>query len=138
MAGHTVTIELPDDLYDRLQRQAAEARRSIAAEVVQVLAMAVPVMDNHVPTDLEKELAHLETLDDASLWKIARPRFPTRTAKRMQALQFKRQREGLSDDERQLEAVLAQEYDRRMLVRSKALLLLKQRGHDVTELVSRP
>jgi hypothetical protein len=55
----------------------------------------------------------------------------------MQSLQFKRQREGLSGDERALEVALAREYDRRMLIRSKALLLLKQRGHDVTELVSR-
>lgn len=100
--------------------------------------MAVPAGDSHVPPDLEDELARIETLDDESLWRIARARFPARTGQRMQALQFKRQREGLGADERRLEAELAQEFDRRMLIRSKVLLLLKQRGHEVTELVSRP
>ena len=136
MAGQTVVIELPDDLYERLQRRAAETRRTLAAEVVQVLSTAVPAVDEGMPPDLERELARVTTLDDAALWELARARFPARTARRMEALQFKRQREGLTDDERQLEAALAREYDRRMLIRSKALLLLKQRGHDVSESIA--
>ncbi len=137
MAGRRVTIEVPDDLYNRLQRQADAAQRSIAAEVLRLVTAAVAGDDERVPPDLEDELARVETLDDASLWKLARAQFPARIARRMQSLQFKRQREGLSWGEREIEVTLAREYDRRMLTRSKALLLLKQRGHDVTELVSR-
>lgn len=136
MAGRSVTVELPDELYERLQRRAVEAQRSLGDEVVLVLATAVPGDGDRLPPDLERELAHLEELDDASLWKKAQARLPARTAKRMQALQFKRQREGLSGDERQAEIALADEYDRHMLIRSKALLLLKQRGHDISELVA--
>ena len=137
MAGRSVTVELPDDLYERLQRRAAEAQRSVGEEVVQLLATAVPAEDDHLPSGLEQELERVEAMDDAALWEVARTRLPVRTAKRMQALQFKRQREGLSDEERRAEVALAKEYDRRMLIRSKVLLLLKQRGYDVSELVTR-
>lgn len=121
-----------------MQRQATEAQRSVSDEVVRLLATVVPAEDDRLRSELEQELGRIQALDDASLWKLARTRLPARTAKRMQALQFKRQREGLSDEERQVEVALAEEYDRRMLIRAKVLLLLKQRGHDVSELVSRP
>lgn len=138
MAGRSVTLELPEALYDRLQRRAVAARRSLGDEVVLVLATAAPGDDERLPAELEDELARVEAPADASLWRLAQERLPARTAKRMQALQFKRQLEGLSGDERRLEVALAAEYDRHMVVRSKALLLLKQRGHDIGEPVSPP
>jgi plasmid stability protein len=42
MAGRSVTIEMPEDLYDRLSQRAAAAQRSVAAEVVEALAAAAP------------------------------------------------------------------------------------------------
>jgi hypothetical protein len=34
MAGRTVTIEMPDDYYERLAQRAAAARQSLADEIV--------------------------------------------------------------------------------------------------------
>lgn len=135
MPGQTVTIELPEELYVRLQPRAVEAERSLAAEVVQLLTMAIPAVGDGVPLAILTELVRLESLDDESLWIIARTTFSKQITKRMQVLQDKRQRQGLSDDERRLEAELAREYDRHMLVRAKVLLLLRQHGHDLRDLV---
>jgi plasmid stability protein len=69
MAGRSVTVELPEDLYARLARRAADAQRSLGDEVVHLLVAAVPD-DERLPADLEQELARVEGLDDASFgWR---------------------------------------------------------------------
>lgn len=136
MTRRSMTIEVPDYLYDRLKRRADEAQLSVEAEVVQTLALAVPP-DDRLEPELEDALAGLALLDNDALWHVARRRFPQRSARRLQSLHFKLQREGLSEDERHLEARLVDEYERAMLMRAQAAVLLKQRGHDITELASR-
>src|SRR5215207_287952 len=116
MGGRSVTIEVPEYLYARLKRRAEEARLSIEAEVVQTLASTVPP-DDRLEPDLEDALAGLALLNDEALWHLARRRFPQRSARRLQSLHFKLQREGLTEDERLLEARLVDEYERVMLVR---------------------
>jgi plasmid stability protein len=82
MAGRSVTVELPDELYERLQRRAAEAQRSLSEEVARLLAAAVPAEDDRLPPELEQELARLETLDKAALRKAARPALSARRSRR--------------------------------------------------------
>src|SRR6266508_6191205 len=133
MTGRSVTIEVPEYLYDRLKRRADEARLSLEAEVVQTLASTVPP-DDRLEPELEDALAGLVLLDDQALWHLARRRLPQRSARRLQSLHDKLRREGLTEDERQVEARLVAEYERTMLMRAQAAVLLKQRGHDITEL----
>jgi hypothetical protein len=52
----------------------------------------------------------------------------------MENLHLKRQREGLTEVEAQSLVGLVRQYERAMLVRAQATVLLKQRGHDVSEL----
>lgn len=137
MAGRSLTIELPNDLYERLSRQAVEAKRSIAAEVVRVLATAVPAVDDGIPRDVEEELAHMATLDDAALRRAARSRLAVRESRRLESLHFKLQSEGLTDAERAEEQSLVRAYRRALLIRAQALALLKQRGRDIVPLLAR-
>ena len=137
MAGRTLTIEVPDDLYERLSRRAAEAQRSLAAEVVQVLAKAVPAEDDGLPPDLREELARLELLDDAALRRAARTRLTTRESRRLESLHVKLQDAGLTAAEREEEQVLLRSFQRTMLLRAQALALLKQRGRDISPLLNR-
>jgi plasmid stability protein len=131
MAGRSVTVELPDDLYERLQRRAVESQRSLGDEVIEVLRASEPPEDDGIRTGLEAELTRLETLDDASLWKIARRRIFVRKSRRMESLNFKRQDCGLNAAERRVSEQLLAEFDRHMLIRAHVLLLLKQRGYDI-------
>ncbi len=131
MAGRSVTVELPDDLYARLQRRAVEAQRSLGDEVIEVLRASEPAEGDGIPAVLEAELARLETLDDSALWKIARRRISVRKSRRMEALNFKRQDRGLNAAEKRVSEQLLAEFDRHMLIRAHVLLLLKQRGYDI-------
>jgi hypothetical protein len=136
MAGRTVMIELPDELYERLRRRALRAQRGIAAEVVATLeASAMPGNGSRTPK-ADAKLVHLDALDDDSLWRIARRRVSVRKARRLELLNLKKQRQGLNAVERRAATRLLEEFDQRMLMRAQAALLLKQRGHDVSELVS--
>jgi hypothetical protein len=134
MAVHPVTLELPSELYSRVKQRAEQTQRSVEAELLDVLASAIPASDD-LPADLAEALAPLAVLDDAALWRAARSHLPATSAARLEALHLKRQSEGLTETEAADAARLVRQYERAMLVRARAAALLKQRGHDVSSLL---
>lgn len=135
MSVQTVTLQLPETLYRHLKARADRTRRTVEDELLDVLVTAVPASDE-LPADLAEAIAPLAALDDAALWRAARSRFPTGAAARLEQLHLKRQREGLTEGEEQAAAALVREYERAMLVRAQATALLKQRGHDISVLLT--
>ncbi len=135
MTTQTVTLNLPEPLYQRLRERAMEMRRSVEDEALETLVAAVPVATD-LPLDLAEAISPLAVLDDAALWQAARSRFPADAAQQLEDLHLKRQREGLTEDETQVVAALVRQYERSMLVRAQAAALLKQRGHDVSNLLN--
>lgn len=134
MAGKTLTMTIPDELYTRIQAQAASTRRSIQEEALQVLALAVPPAET-LPVDLHELLDHLTVLDDDALWRAARARLPRRAQARLTALNRAAQRDGLTEQEQVEQAALLQRSGNTTLVRAQAAFLLKQRGHDISSLI---
>jgi plasmid stability protein len=134
MTGQTLTLQVPDVLYTRLKERARQANRSVEAELLDVLATAVPAADE-LPRDLADAVAPLAQLDDAALWQAARSRLPDQSASRLEDPHQKRQREGLTDTEhRELAGLIAQD-ERTVLVRARAAALLRERGHDIASLL---
>jgi len=136
MTIQPVTLNLPGHLYNRLKRRADQAHRTVEAELLEVVASAVPVADE-LPAELNDAISPLALLDDEALWRAARSHLPAEAAAQMENLHLKRQREGLTEAEAQTLAGLVRQYERTMLVRAQAAALLKQRGHDVSELAPR-
>lgn len=134
MTEQTVTLSIPELLYDQLQARASRSQRTVADEVLELLTAAVPVADE-LPAELQEAVSPLAVLDDEALWSAARSRFPTDAAERLEALHLQRQRDGLTEGEDQERAVLTRQYERSMLVRAHAAALLKARGHDVSALL---
>ena len=62
-------------------------------------------------------------------------RLPSEVSRELETLHHKQQRKGLTDAEAQTLAALIRQYERLMLVRAQAAVLLKQRGHDVAGLI---
>jgi plasmid stability protein len=135
MALQAVTLRLPAELYDRLQRRATQRRRSVEDELLDVLATAVPVADE-LSADLADALSPLALLDDEALWRAAHSHLSAKSAAALEALHLKRQREGLTDVEADTAAGLVRQYERAMLVRAQSAALLKGRGYDVAKLVA--
>jgi hypothetical protein len=135
MATQTLTVQLPARLYSRLEERASQSNRTLEAELIDVLATAIPVDAELLPPDIAKEIAQLEQLDDASLWQTARESFTGETSACLEQMHFKQSREGLSETESHTLAELVRQYERTMLLRAQAAALLKKRGHDVSSLV---
>ena len=135
MTTQTVTLTLPEPLYERLKERAGQTHRSVEDEALAVLATAVPVAAD-LPVDLAAAISPLTVLDDAALWQAARSHFPADVAEQLEALHLKRQRVGLTESEEQIAAALIRQYERAMLIRAQAAALLKQRGHDVSSLLN--
>ncbi len=137
MNSQSVTLELPEPLYEQLQARAVRRQRTVADEVLDVLTGAIPATEA-LPDDLEQAIAQLVHLDDAALWQAGRSKMASDAVERLSELNAKRQREGLTEAEQQESDLLVRQYERSMLVRAQAAALLKQRGHDISSLLVAP
>jgi hypothetical protein len=135
MAVHSLTLKLPGPLYERLIRRAERTRRPVEVELLEAAATGISV-DEDLPADLTQAVSTLHLLDDTALWRAAQSRLPAEVATQIEDLHLKRQFEGLTPNETQTLAALMRRYEQTMLVRAQATLLLKQRGHDVSQLVA--
>ena len=137
MAVQNVTVRLPDKLYDQIKRRAQRRQRSVEEEVAAVVAEAMPTQDD-LPAGIDDELEQLAFLTDEELWRAAQSRLAASENQRMQALILKRQRDNLSQREQSEAERLVQRSNRIMLVRAQAAVLLRDRGYDVSVLISNP
>jgi plasmid stability protein/uncharacterized protein YnzC (UPF0291/DUF896 family) len=132
MVTQSINVDLPGELYEQLKQRSAQAGRTIEAELVQVVSSVVPVAGKITP-DLTERLTQMRTLDNAALWQAAHSRLSKPALARLQSLNNKRQREGLTEAEARKVNELAHEYERVVLLRSQAIGLLKERGEDISE-----
>ncbi len=132
-----ITVHLPDALYDRLKHRADQMRRPIEVELVEAVATAIPESED-LPPELEEAISSLALLNDDELWRAARSQLPREAVEQLAELNLKQQSEGLSDEERSSQARLLRQYERLILVRAEAAGRLKERGHDVSVLLTKP
>jgi plasmid stability protein len=133
MSVQTVTLNLPSVVYKRFKHRANNNHRTIEAELLNVVSTAPATLDE-LPISLSTELASLALLDDNTLWDAAGSRMPIEKAELLSELHFKRDYEGLSEAESKTLNNLVRQYERYMLIRAKAAVLLKRRGQDISEL----
>ena len=135
MPGKSITLDLPDDLYEQVQRIAAQSQRPIERVVLESLRLLfVPPPSS---ADLATSLAALSGYSDAQLWAVVYQRLAWPQSQRLHELSANQKLERLTDDEQhELEDLLSSN-DRAMLLRSEALRLLKNRGYDIEAYLKR-
>jgi hypothetical protein len=133
-SNQAVSVELPQPLYQWLERRAQKKKRTMEAEVVDVLAAAMPDADE-LPADLADALRPLALLDEPSLWQAARSHLAEEVAEQIERFHHKRLREGLTAAEAETLSTLVRQYEKSMLIRAEAAKLLKGRGRDVSGLL---
>jgi hypothetical protein len=129
MAVPTIQIQLPDAIYQRLQRAAEVTNQSLEKVVLQTIRGNLPPLLDDLSPELRRAVADLQHLDDTALWAIARESLPPRQWRRHQRLLRKAQADTLTTDEQQELANLRTATDRFVTRRSYALALLKWHGH---------
>jgi hypothetical protein len=134
MSLRTLTVQISPELYSELARRAEQVHSTVAEELVRA-AEKIFSTDEQLPEGLERELSGLEQLGDSELWSAARRRLAVSDGQRLEELHFLKGTRQLSAAEEEEAQSLLAEYERHMLVRAKAMALLKQRGHDIAVLV---
>ncbi len=126
-ASRPIELNIPTDLYERIQEAAARSDRPVESVLVESLAL----LFGTPPVDWDHLSAALETLPDAQLWALAYRRVTWIAGGRLRELTARGKQAPLSDEEQAELAMLLDEADRMMLLRSQALLVLQQCGHNV-------
>ncbi len=135
MTLQTVTLHLPEKLYERIKQSALLKNRTVEDELVGTVE-AVWVDDDTavLPDDLAEEISQLTLLDDEHLWRAARMKVAPEKTERVQALITKQRAEGLTETEEEEIRQLQYFAHRVMLIRAEAAVLLKRRGFDISSL----
>jgi len=124
-----IQLSLPADLYERIQEAAARSDRPVESVLVESLGLLFGVPS----ADRDHLAAALEALSDAQLWALVYRRMAWIAGGRLRDLTARGKAVALSDEEQAELAALIDEADRMMLLRSQALLVLQQRGHNVQD-----
>jgi len=129
--AESITLQLPDRLYQRLINTAQATHRPLEAVIVHALEVGAPPDWDDVPAEFQADLAAVDRLDDATLWQIARSYKATDAMTRYDELLERNQEATLTDAERLELMTLRQEADRFMLCKAQAAVILRWRGHQV-------
>lgn len=131
MTTRTVTLQLPESLYTRLQQAARATQRSLDDVLLHAVQVGSPPRWDDAPAEFQADLAALDRLDDEALWRVTRSRKTEADMERYQELLDKNANAILSADERDELVKLRVGFDRFMLRKVHAAALLHWRGHQV-------
>ena len=137
MAEKTLTLNVPDSMYQRLKQRAEVEHRSLEEAALAVLAASVPE-EEQLPHGWEDLLDSMAGLDDDALWRAALNDTGRKANSGIRRLRAKSQTRGLTVAEQERLAELLRQEDKGMLIRARALLLLRQHGRDIEPLLHPP
>ncbi len=125
MSQKLITLQVSDQLYERVREVAEASDRSAEEVLVESLNFALQI---------SPDLPPLEALSDyptVQLWSIVLSRMPDVQWQRLHDLSQKNKWEELTEAEEAELDQLVDLNDKYMLLRSQALVLLQERGEDI-------
>jgi hypothetical protein len=129
----TITLTLPDDVLQPMQRVAQATRQSVEELLVIALQAALPSLAG-LPPDITQDLTALESLDDRALWRVMLETVPLDQQHRLHDLLARNQADMVTDSDREQLAILQRQADLVMLRKARAAVLLRFRGKRVPTL----
>ena len=127
MSDSTVTLKLPASLYEKLQQVARRQQRPV--EMLMLDSLTLLFEEPSEVLNLQPEMLH--SFSDEQLWALVYRRLALPQEARLEELAAKGRAGNLTGLETKEQAQLIAAFDRYVLLRSQALVMLKQRGHDV-------
>jgi hypothetical protein len=129
--AETVTLQIPDAIYQRLEVNAKATQQPLEAVLLHALKVGSPPAWNDVPPEFQADLASLDGLSDDDLWQWVRGQMPDIQQDRYDRLLELHADGALSQLEQEDLQGLKKESERFMLCKAQAAVLLKWRGHSV-------
>ena len=134
MTLETIAIQMPQSLYQRLERLSQLTQRSLENLVVQTLEAGIPCLPDDLSREMRDMLMALESLDDDTLWQVARGMVDPEQWQQHRQLLEKSKLDALTATERERLALLERKADALMLRKAYAYVLLKWRGYHLPTL----
>ena len=131
MAEKTITAQLPESAYRKLQKAAELTYRSVDEILVSTIETSLPTMPD-VPSELAEELSAMHLLSDDALWAAVSPALSQAKQTRLAQLNQLAHERPLTPAEEAEQNDLVAAYGRSVLRRAQALAILSQRGHPVS------
>ena len=136
MSTQTLTLTIPNEIYQQLQSHAQVVSRPLSELAVQILSHYAPKppIEDDLSSELQAELTAMEQLSDELLWKIANNQYNADKLALYDVLLDQNREEQLTTEGRLLLNQLREESERLMLRKAHAYALLKNRGHQLPTL----
>ncbi|BAY83844.1 hypothetical protein NIES267_33380 [Calothrix parasitica NIES-267] len=132
MPSETVTLQIPETLYQRLVNTARATQRPVEEIMLRALQVGSPPSWDDVPEEFQAEIAALDKLDDNTLWQIFRSRKTAVDMEKYNVL-LEANSNGKITQSQKLELIhLRHQADIFMLKKAQAGVLLRWRGHHVS------
>ena len=126
MNQSTVELQIPPEVYERVRQIAKASNRSVESVLQDGLTLLFGALpDTGISPD------ELKNYTDEQLWAIVHQRLAWPQDTRLRELIALGKQGQITEDEKAEMERLIDLVDHQMLLRSQALLLLKQRGHNV-------
>jgi hypothetical protein len=138
MSSHSITIELPENVFDRLTQLAQTTDRPLAEIVAQSIASNLPPSIEQASPELQPELLKMQRLNDTELLSIAQTTVSSAQQQRHEELLVKNEDLDISEMERQELANLRLAIDNLTVQKAYAWALLRWRGHRIPALSEIP
>jgi len=127
----TVTVGIPQDIYDRLKESAQVTKKPVEELIGQSVKAGMPPSLKNLPPEYREECLATERLSDKQLMQVAESTLPIGQERRYSSLLRKNQTGRLSDHEREQLRQLGAEARRLTLRKAYAYALLRWRGHRI-------
>jgi hypothetical protein len=124
--SQVVTLNLPDNFFQPLERTARATRQPIEKLLLNALQNSLPPLEG-LPPEFIENLTALENLENSELQMIMRETVPLKTQKEISALLNSQDK--CSEEEAAKLATLQEQADLVMLRKARAAVLLRFRGH---------
>ncbi len=131
MTSETVTLQIPETLYQRLVNTARATQRPIEEIMLRALQVGSPPSWDDIPEEFQTEIAALDKLDDNTLWQIFHSCKTIADMERYNIL-LEANSNGTITQAQKFELMnLRHQADLFMLKKAQAAVLLRWRGHHV-------
>ena len=134
MRDRTITVTLPETLYERIRETATASSMSFDEALAQSIALSIPALERELSPDIRSELAALALMSDDKLRGIADSTMDEGGQARLEDLAEIQKQRSLSTSEQSDLEQLIEHAQRLMLRKAEAYRLLARRGHEIFDL----
>jgi len=130
MPSQSITLDLPEHLYQAANRLAQATQRPLSEILQDTLAHSLPPLDDVSPEEADL-LAQMSSLDDAALWRASRAVMSEEQQHELALLLDAQAAGAITPDETERLQELMEEYGCLLVRQAHAWLLLARRGYRV-------